>query len=117
VTKSASPEALDALRPFVAAVHGAYGARLKAMYLFGSRARGSHRPDSDYDVAVILDDASFARWQEQDRLADIAFESMLSNGIHIQPMPFTVEEWTSREGAIDLVEAARRDAREIEVAA
>ena len=24
------------------------------LYLFGSRARGDHRPDSDYDVLVVL---------------------------------------------------------------
>ena len=28
----------------------------KAAVLFGSRARGDHRPDSDWDVAVIIDD-------------------------------------------------------------
>ena len=31
------------------------GAGVKVAYLFGSRAAGSERPDSDADVAVLLD--------------------------------------------------------------
>jgi predicted nucleotidyltransferase len=32
-----------------------YGARLKKLILYGSQARGGAGPDSDIDVAVILD--------------------------------------------------------------
>ena len=32
----------------------AYGSRLERMMLFGSRARGDARPDSDYDIAVFI---------------------------------------------------------------
>src|SRR2546423_2568329 len=38
-----------------AALRQAFGARLASALLFGSRARGNHRPDSDYDVAVFLE--------------------------------------------------------------
>ena len=27
-----------------------------AVYLFGSRARGDHYPDSDYDIPIVVDD-------------------------------------------------------------
>ena len=33
---------------------GALGPRLEAAYLFGSRARGEARPDSDIDVLVVV---------------------------------------------------------------
>ena len=33
-----------------------YGDRLERVVLYGSRARGDGRPDSDYDVAVFLRD-------------------------------------------------------------
>lgn len=38
------------------ALREAFGARLVSALLFGSRARGDHREDSDYDVAVFLED-------------------------------------------------------------
>jgi predicted nucleotidyltransferase len=41
---------------FRAALNSAYGARIERVVLFGSRARGDARPDSDYDVAVFLND-------------------------------------------------------------
>ncbi|HWP47204.1 MAG TPA: nucleotidyltransferase domain-containing protein [Candidatus Limnocylindrales bacterium] len=34
------------------------GDRLKQVILFGSRARGDHAPDSDYDCLVVLDEVS-----------------------------------------------------------
>jgi hypothetical protein len=30
----------------------------RAIWLFGSRARGDHRPDSDWDLAIALEDAA-----------------------------------------------------------
>ena len=38
-----------------AALNQIYGDRIKRVVLFGSRAWGDARPDSDYDVAVFLD--------------------------------------------------------------
>lgn len=36
------------------------------VYLYGSRARGDHRPDSDIDLAIVMNapdaDAAFAMW-------------------------------------------------------
>ena len=33
-----------------------YGNRLKMVVLFGSRARGEERPNSDYDFFVVIED-------------------------------------------------------------
>jgi predicted nucleotidyltransferase len=45
-----------------------YGNRLGRAVLFGSRARGDARSDSDYDVAIFLKSLR-DRWVELDRLA------------------------------------------------
>ncbi len=46
------------------ALRDAFGSRLVSALLFGSRARGDHRADSDYDVAVFLDDYDHVRDSE-----------------------------------------------------
>src|ERR1039457_6306237 len=44
------------LRRLRTALDEVYGERIERVVLFGSRARGDARPDSDYDVAVFLED-------------------------------------------------------------
>lgn len=46
----------DAASLIVECLAKAFGDRLLAVMLFGSRARGDCRPDSDYDIFVLLDD-------------------------------------------------------------
>lgn len=101
------------LAPFVAAVREAYGTRLAGIYLFGSRARGDHRADSDYDVAVVLSDEDAVLWREVNRLADLALESLLSRGVDIQAVPFRLTEWRPKGTQRDLAGAAQRDAIEL----
>ena len=42
------------LKRFRAELDALYGERIERVVLFGSRARGDARDDSDYDVAVFL---------------------------------------------------------------
>ena len=44
------------LRRFRTALDEAYGGRIERVVLFGSRARGDARPESDPNVAVFLKD-------------------------------------------------------------
>jgi uncharacterized protein len=44
------------LKRFRAALDALYGDRIERVVLFGSRARGDHQPDSDYDIAVFIKD-------------------------------------------------------------
>src|SRR6476646_3709700 len=74
-----------------------YGARLQGLYLFGSRARGEHRPDSDYDIAVVLDTIDY-KWDEVNALADIAFDLLLETGHFISLKPMTRERINERTG-------------------
>lgn len=49
-----------------------YGPRLKQVLLYGSKARGDHRPDSDYDILVVLE-GPLDWWAEQKPLGDISW--------------------------------------------
>src|ERR1700689_559251 len=59
-----------ALAHFREALGELYGDRLDRVVLFGSRARGDAHADSDYDVAVFLNDFD-DRWTEVDRLVPV----------------------------------------------
>ena len=51
------------LKSFGAGIRALYGDNLERVVLYGSRARGDARQDSDYDVAVFLK-TLVSRWQE-----------------------------------------------------
>ena len=48
---------------------------VKRVYVFGSRVRGNHRPDSDIDIAVELDPAAYRGVDESGGLATWMFET------------------------------------------
>jgi predicted nucleotidyltransferase len=75
------------LNRFRAALDEAYGERIERVVLFGSRARGDARPDSDYDVAVFLEDFdNFG--QEAGRIAEIETDILYDTGAVINAIPF-----------------------------
>lgn len=75
------------LRRFRAALDRVYGVRLDRAVLFGSRAQGDARPDSDYDVAVFIHDPA-SRWDELGRLAEITTSILLDAEAYISAKPF-----------------------------
>ena len=79
------------------ALQVAYGDRLERAVLFGSRARGDHRPDSDYDVAVFIE-RSEPLARELDRLAEIATDILLDTGAVVSAKPFPAGTWRARTG-------------------
>lgn len=66
---------------------------LRAAILFGSRARQTHRPDSDADVAVLLRGMHADFVVTKLEMADIAYDVLLETGIRIQPLPVWDDEW------------------------
>src|SRR6185437_3141879 len=76
------------LARFRAAVTELYGVRLERVVLFGSRARGDARPDSDYDVAVFLRDMP-DRMAEMNRLADLGTAILDETGELVHAMPYS----------------------------
>jgi uncharacterized protein len=66
------------------------GLRPRAIILFGSRARGTNRNESDYDLLVI-----------SERLLDYdeVYRPVAGRGLHCDVVPCTIEAW--REAYLD----------------
>lgn len=73
---------LTLVREFKRRAELALPGRIARVMLYGSRARGDARADSDCDVAVFLDGAPTE--DDRDILSDIGFDLMLEHGIHVQ---------------------------------
>jgi predicted nucleotidyltransferase len=101
----AMPQADPLLRRFRAALAEIYGERLERVVLFGSRARGEARPDSDYDLAVFLN-ALPDRWAELDRLADLRVRFLDETGAFFDAKPYLT---TAYRDATPLMHEIRHD--------
>jgi predicted nucleotidyltransferase len=84
-----------ALRSFQAAVAELYGDALNRLVLFGSRARGDAKPDSDYDLAVFLKESDDL-WAEWGRLADLRSRFLNEGGPFFEAIPFRVTDYEKR---------------------
>ena len=83
------------LTKYRAALTELYGDRIERVVLFGSRARGDAKADSDYDVALFLKDLP-DKWAEIDRLTDLQLAIRDDTGADVHTMPFPAGTWTKR---------------------
>ena len=79
--------ALTVLREFRGLLSARYGDRLRGMILFGSRARGDFREDSDADLAIFIEPLSDPIGAQMDISGD-AYLTFLDRGLLIQPWVF-----------------------------
>jgi predicted nucleotidyltransferase len=84
-----------AARSFIARVAREYD--LSGAILFGSRARGEFRSDSDADIAVLLHGHRGRFLETKLAMADIAYEILLETGVLVQPLPVWEDEWEHPE--------------------
>lgn len=93
---STSVTASPVLVRFRRALDEIYGSQqIERVVLFGSRARGDARPDSDYDVAVFLRDMN-DRFKEMDRLADLSTDILDETGAFVHAMPYRAGSYNER---------------------
>lgn len=70
---------------------------VEAAIVYGSRARGTQRPDSEADVAVLLRGAYQRFLTTKLDMADVAFDVLLETGILVSPLPIWLDEWQNTE--------------------
>jgi predicted nucleotidyltransferase len=95
---------------FRAALNDVYGpGKIERVVLFGSRARGDARADSDYDVAVFLNDPG-ELWDELGTLSRVTTSILTDTGAVISAKPFPAGVWRDRS---PLMHEIRGDGRDI----
>lgn len=85
-----SKQETDAVQTYVNALLQRFGGRLADAFVFGSKARGESRPDSDVDVMVILDRPN------ADDLSDargLAFDIWLSYQVFLSIRAMSRQQW------------------------
>ncbi|GAB4421306.1 MAG: nucleotidyltransferase domain-containing protein [Anaerolineales bacterium] len=69
-----------------------YGNRLKAVYLYGSYARGEANPASDVDVMIVLDEYQ-SYGKEIDRTGELVSHLSLEYGLSISRIITKEVQW------------------------
>jgi len=96
-TMSGNPKDDAILSRFRASLSDVYGDRLERVVLYGFRARGDHRPDSDYDIAVFIKDPG-TLGEEIRRLASITSDILFDTGVVVSATPFRAGAYRERTG-------------------
>ena len=94
-TAPSSPQDDPILTRFRSELSGIFDGRIERLVLFGSRARGEARADSDYDVAIFLKDFTDRR-QEVRRMVPLVTDIVEETGAIIHPLPFRAGAWQER---------------------
>src|ERR1017187_5207471 len=93
--KFLDPDTEGAIREFLARIPA--DIRPERAILFGSRARGEHRPDSDADLALIVADHDDV-WHLTSVFGGLAFDVLMDTDIFIQPVVISLKDWLHPEG-------------------
>lgn len=98
-----------AAHAFLREISGRY--RVREALLFGSRARGGYRRDSDADIAVVLDGPQGDRAAAAIDMAAVAFHVMMETGVMVEAMPLWSDEFEKPETFSNrrLIENIRRE--------
>ncbi len=78
------------------------------VWLFGSRARGDHRPDSDWDI-VALSESEAATIELEDQLRDGLYDLELESGQPISLFVYPRSLWEGRMAYSPLRESVRAE--------
>ena len=94
------------LSKYRSAVLDLYASRIERAVLYGSRARDDGHDDSDYDIALFLNDLT-DRWDEGLKVADIELAILDLTDAIVQTHIFPAGRW--RDSTSPLMSEIRKD--------
>jgi len=108
-TTAIDAETARAANAFMARIRPRYS--VSQAILFGSRARHSHRADSDADIAVVIRGDHGKRTTIAMDMAGIAFDVMLDTGVLVEALPLWEDELEHPENFSNpaLIDVIRRE--------
>ncbi|CCD28834.1 Putative DNA polymerase, beta domain protein region [Candidatus Glomeribacter gigasporarum BEG34] len=108
-TAQLDPETERAARVFLERIKSRFN--VAGAILFGSRARRTHRLDSDADIAVIIREPHGKRSAAAIDMAGVAFDVLLETDVLVEALPLWEEELIHPEyfSHPDLIENIRRE--------
>jgi predicted nucleotidyltransferase len=65
------------------------------IYLYGSRARGTAKPDSDWDLLILLNKQNISD-EEEKKITYPLFDLEFETGEVISPMVYSENEWITK---------------------
>jgi len=77
-------------------------------YLFGSRARGDNRPDSDWDILILVNDQSITN-EIEDKFRDDLYNIELESGQIISILIYPKDYWKKNLKFSPLYKAVKRE--------
>lgn len=95
VTVTIDEQTRAAVGAFLRLASGRY--EIAGAILFGSRARGDQREDSDADLMILLRGAHQGFLSTKLDMADLAFDVLLETEINISPLPVWLDQWENPE--------------------
>lgn len=97
MVKSASREILELIKKVVLEEAGKLGIRIEKIILFGSRARGDYREDSDYDILIVIEDVEREKKKELWRILHKKLVNIL--GAPVDLVIISLHYWKEYRGA------------------
>ena len=92
--KNLNQQEESALRDFLAKVVERFRDEYLYSLMYGSRARGDYRADSDLDVAVIVRHADFAMKRE---IRSLAYREFLETDVDISPVILSLDDYEAQK--------------------
>ena len=86
--------------------------KVEKMVLFGSRARGDYRAESDWDLIIISSDFTGIRFI--DRIPRMVHYWDYQKYESFEPLPYTPEEFERKRHEIGIIQEALKEGIEIE---